>query len=75
MFVSRYLEAESTPLQGRRGPARGRSHSGESGRGKRDAVSSPVPMEASRTSALLVANARSQTAGACASCFRLNTGM
>jgi hypothetical protein len=47
------------PQQARRGPALGRSHLGESERWEGDVVSSPVPMHAGRTTALLLARSRS----------------
>jgi hypothetical protein len=50
---------DARPQRARRGPALERSHLGESERGKRSAVSSLVPMDAGRTSPLLLARRRS----------------
>jgi hypothetical protein len=51
--------SEFRPQQARSGPVLGRSHLGVSGRAERDAVSSPVLVDAGRTSALLLAKCRS----------------
>jgi hypothetical protein len=61
--------------QARRGPARGRSRSGESGCGERDAASSPVPMDAGRISALLLARCETDVVNGAETCSGLVAGL
>ena len=66
---------ELRPQQARSGPVLGRSHLGVSGRGERDAVSSRVPLDAGRTSALLLATSKSPVGRETRPCVRAHAGM
>lgn len=60
------------PQQARGGPVLGRSHLGVSGRGERGAVSSRVPLDARRSSALLLARSRRPMSAGEATCSCCN---